>query len=257
MKINFKQKEDNALLMSVLPEVIDGLKEVIDNIKEQFGKLTGRRLDRLMYITLTHIGLTPGVKVGPLNLKNDTNEIASTLHEKINAVLESHHTLECNESLNIYIIVLGDPHMAHIKSQETKALSILDKPGGSNDVAEKSMAKYFIKLPDNEIFDGLCIPMSLILSAVVQKSEACGGYMTRDKVKRRTGYVGKGKKMKQINSKNPTIKRDAVDALKKEFDKKKKELLCCQNEPYNFKLQPILRELANHYKVNFVIHSLK
>ena len=259
MKIDFKQKEDNALLMTLLPEVIDGLREVIDDIKEQFNKLIGRRLDRIIYITLTHSGLKPGVKVGPLNLKDDTNEIVRTLHEKINAVLESHHTLECNESLNIYIVVLGDPHMVLIKSQETKALSILDKVGGSNDVAEKFMAKYFLKLPEDKLFDGLCIPLSLILSAVVQRYEACRGYktMTKKTKKTKTGYMVKGKQMKQINSKSGSRKRIAVDALKKEFDKKKEKLRCCQDEPYKFKLQPILRHLANHYEVNFVIHSLK
>ena len=67
----------------------------------------------------------------------------------------------------------------------------------------------------------------------------------------------KGKQMKQINSKSGSRKRIAVDALKKEFDKKKEKLRCCQDEPYKFKLQPILRHLANHYEVNFVIHSLK
>jgi hypothetical protein len=255
MKIHFKDKEGGVLLTRILPEIMEGLGNVIDTIKTEFQQSKGRKLNRLMYIVLTHKGLKPGVKVGPANLQEETKDIVDRCHEKINSVLESHQTLLSNESLKIFIVVLGSAHMAFIGQERTKARSVIDQIGGGDADEPSSMTQYFLKIPQHPDFDGYCIPVSLILAACVQRGSAAASSTRKGTVQ--NGYIAKGKLLEKINSTSPKLQKRALNALTSEFNKMTAKYKCLQKSAYSFKMGPILPKLANEYKVNFVIHDLK
>ena len=261
MKIDFKEGTI-PLLRQILPQVMQGLTQVIDDIKASFSNL-----NRLMYVTLTHSGLTPGVKIGPSNLNSDTNEIVTKCYEKVNFVLESHQTLNCNETLNIYIVVLGSKHMKHIGEETKKARLVIDQLGGAGDAGDE-MAKYCLKIPQHSSFKGFCIPLSLIMAACIQRGLAYKYFIEhRFKNDRERHYIGegtergykrKGEWMSKFGSTNRNYRSRAFDTLTKEFEKMKRMFPRSLNkDPYSYSLRPILQKLAKHYKVNYVIHSLK
>lgn len=261
MKIDFKEGT-RQLLRQILPQVMQGLTDVINDIKASFSNL-----NRLMYVTLTHSGLTPGVKIGPSNLNSDTNEIVTKCYEKVNFVLESHQTLNCNETLNIFIVVLGSKHMKHIGEETKKARLVIDQLGGAGDAGDE-MAKYCLKIPQHPSFKGFCIPLSLIMAACIQRGLAYK-YLKKHQSEndRERHYIGegtakgyktKGESMSKFGSRNRNYQSRAFDTLTKEFEKMKRILPTSLNkDPYSYSLRPILQKLARHYKVNYVIHSLK
>ena len=94
------------LIISALSGIIAAIQAIFQELKERFAA----NPNRIMYITMVHDGLRPGVKIGPFQFSKDTvEEIVQRCHEKIDSVLESHASLDVNRSLEFFIRVLGKP----------------------------------------------------------------------------------------------------------------------------------------------------
>ena len=97
---NFHSNSLNKFTRAYLSNYFNALRD----IKEQFNG----DLNRIIYITLLHQGLTPKINLGPLNFSVDSIEnIVKKLHTQLQSALISHRTLKVDKSLHVKVIVFG------------------------------------------------------------------------------------------------------------------------------------------------------
>ena len=110
VNFNFHEDYQNIYLLTALDEILEAFTSMLREIKEHFEG----DLNRIIYITLLHQGLTPKLNLGPLNFSEDSIEnIVKKLHTQLQSALISHRTLKVDKSLHVKVVVFGKVPTVH------------------------------------------------------------------------------------------------------------------------------------------------